>query len=76
MVQMIAQEILPSNSLMSTNSTSAESRIRRVIEDRHPARKGDLICITDADGTYPNDRIPALVRQMHDGGYDMIVGRA
>lgn len=36
--------------------------------------KGDLICITDADGTYPNDRIPALVRQMHDGGYDMIVG--
>ncbi len=24
----------------------------------------DLICITDADGTYPGDRIPGLVRQM------------
>lgn len=36
--------------------------------------KGDLICITDADGTYPNERIPALVHQMHDGGYDMIIG--
>ena len=36
--------------------------------------KGELICITDADGTYPNDRIPALVRQMNDHGCDMIVG--
>lgn len=34
----------------------------------------DLICITDADGTYPNERIPALSERLCDGGYDMVVG--
>jgi len=34
----------------------------------------DLICITDADGTYPNERIPDLVECILDDGYDMIVG--
>lgn len=37
---------------------------------RHAA--GELICITDADGTYPNDRIPELVALMDR--YDMVVG--
>ena len=32
----------------------------------------ELIAITDADGTYPADQIPVLVRQMP--GYDMVVG--
>jgi glycosyltransferase involved in cell wall biosynthesis len=32
----------------------------------------DLIAITDADGTYPADQIPVLVRQIP--GYDMVVG--
>jgi glycosyltransferase involved in cell wall biosynthesis len=32
------------------------------------------ICITDADGTYPNARIPELVAQLHEEGYDMVVG--
>ena len=32
----------------------------------------DIIVITDADGTYPNDRIPELVSHMKD--YDMVVG--
>ncbi len=36
------------------------------------ARYG-LICITDADGTYPNETIPTLVAQMAQG-YDMVVG--
>lgn len=36
--------------------------------------KYDLICITDADGTYPNDRIPELVNRLNEEGYDMIVG--
>lgn len=36
--------------------------------------KHDLICITDADGTYPNRRIPELSRRLHDEGYDMVVG--
>ncbi len=31
-----------------------------------------IICITDADGTYPNDRIPELLSGI--GRYDMVVG--
>ena len=34
----------------------------------------DLICIIDADGTYPNERIPDLVKRLVEGGYDMVVG--
>jgi glycosyltransferase involved in cell wall biosynthesis len=34
----------------------------------------ELICITDADGTYPNERIPDLVTHLREGGYDMVVG--
>ena len=34
--------------------------------------RGDVICITDADGTYPNDRIPELFGLMDR--YDMVVG--
>jgi glycosyltransferase involved in cell wall biosynthesis len=34
----------------------------------------DLICITDADGTYPNERIPALVEELVQNGCDMVVG--
>jgi len=33
-----------------------------------------LVCITDADGTYPSERIPDLVSRLVDGGYDMMVG--
>lgn len=33
-----------------------------------------LICITDADGTYPNESIPTLVNRLADGSYDMVVG--
>jgi len=36
------------------------------------AAKGDWIVITDADGTYPNDRIPDLLR--YAGEHDMVVG--
>ena len=34
----------------------------------------DLICITDADGTYPNECIPYLVERMLKGSYDMVIG--
>ena len=34
----------------------------------------DLICITDADGTYPNDRIPELTQRLLDNDLDMVVG--
>jgi len=33
-----------------------------------------FIAITDADGTYPNERLPELFRQALDEGYDMVVG--
>ena len=34
----------------------------------------ETVIITDADGTYPNNRIPDLVKHMEAGGYDMVVG--
>jgi len=36
--------------------------------------KYDLICITDADGTYPNERIPELVNILTENNSDMVVG--
>ncbi|MBZ0298875.1 MAG: glycosyltransferase family 2 protein [Anaerolineae bacterium] len=36
--------------------------------------RNDLICITDADGTYPNQRIPDLVSTLVEKEYDMVVG--
>lgn len=38
------------------------------------AAKYDIIVITDADGTYPNERIPELVRIALADDYDMVVG--
>ncbi len=38
------------------------------------AAQGPLIVITDADGTYPNERIPELVRYFTDTTSDMVVG--
>lgn len=35
--------------------------------------KGTYIVITDADGTYPNDRVPELVAKCAEG-WDMVVG--
>src|SRR5512143_1870743 len=37
------------------------------------AARGDVIVITDADGTYPISAIPGLVRLLEDEGYDMVV---
>lgn len=34
----------------------------------------DTIVITDADGTYPNERIPEFVKRKSDGGFHMVVG--
>jgi glycosyltransferase involved in cell wall biosynthesis len=34
----------------------------------------DLICIIDADGTYPSERIPDLIARLDEGRYDMVVG--
>lgn len=35
---------------------------------------GEIIVITDADGTYPNERIPDLVQTFEEGNFDMVVG--
>ena len=39
------------------------------------AANNEAICITDADGTYPNYRIPELFRIFSDGKFDMVVGK-
>lgn len=36
--------------------------------------RNDCIVITDADGTYPNERIPELVAMFEKGNFDMVVG--
>lgn len=38
------------------------------------AADADVIVITDADGTYPNERIPELYRRLVDEKADMVVG--
>jgi len=35
--------------------------------------KGKVIAITDADGTYPNDRIPEFYHQMQENSFEMLV---
>lgn len=34
----------------------------------------NILCITDADGTYPNERIPYLVERLDRHHFDMVVG--
>ncbi len=36
--------------------------------------KHNIICIVDADGTYPNESVPKLVQHLLEGDYDMVVG--
>lgn len=70
----------------STDGTAAAVEKAGVQVVRHRANRGygaslktgiraarsETIVITDADGTYPNERIPELVRTMAD--FDMVVG--
>ena len=37
------------------------------------SRYGNIV-ITDGDGTYPNERIPELIRTFEEGLFDMVVG--
>src|SRR3954464_10400859 len=69
----------------STDRTGAIARESGVIVIRHPAAGGygralkagiraakyDFIGITDADGTYPNRRLPELFRLVERDGFDM-----
>lgn len=46
----------------------------RSLKDGILKAKYDLIAITDADGTYPNDRLPDLYKLVAVDGFDMAVG--
>jgi len=72
----------------SQDGTAAVAEVAGFRVLRHPQNRGygaalktgirhaayDLIAITDADGTYPNERIPALYALAVVGEYDMVVG--
>jgi len=72
----------------STDGTSAALQGMDVVVVTHPENKGygaslktgirgaagEIIVITDADGTYPASEIPGLVSHLRDNGYDMAVG--
>lgn len=71
----------------STDETATAARAAGAVVVRHPANAGygaslksgiraasnDIIVITDADGTYPINRIPDLV-ETFEQGFDMVVG--
>lgn len=44
------------------------------LKDGIARAKYDLIAITDADGTYPNERLVELFALVHEEGFDMAVG--
>ncbi len=56
--------------LAHTRNLGYGAALKTAIRQAHYA----TICITDADGTYPNTRIPELVTKLHMEGYDMVVG--
>jgi glycosyltransferase involved in cell wall biosynthesis len=36
--------------------------------------RGDIVVMTDGDGTYPNHDVPRLLAAMEEKGYDMVIG--
>jgi len=38
------------------------------------AAQGQIVVMTDGDGTYPNQDIPRLLAEMEQKGYDMVIG--
>jgi polyisoprenyl-phosphate glycosyltransferase len=71
----------------STDRTGEIARLHGAVVVRHPANRGygrsvkdgvqyarsDVIVVSDADGTYPIDKIPELIKKF-DEGFDMVVG--
>jgi polyisoprenyl-phosphate glycosyltransferase len=45
----------------------------RSVKDAILQSPNDIIIVTDADGTYPNEKMPELLAKFHEG-FDMIVG--
>ena len=52
-----------------------QRRLRHGAADRHPGGQGEIVVWTDADMTYPNERIPELVQILEkDPTIDQVVG--
>lgn len=72
----------------STDKTSELAKEHGATVIEHPAPGGygkslkdgirscqyDLVAITDADGTYPNEQLVKLYQLVHEDGFDMAVG--
>jgi glycosyltransferase involved in cell wall biosynthesis len=81
-------EILCINDGSSDNSHEVLSKINGIRYIPHRTNKGygaslktglknakyEHICITDADGTYPNDMIPVLYNHLSENSLDMVIG--
>ncbi|MDZ7722075.1 MAG: glycosyltransferase family 2 protein [candidate division KSB1 bacterium] len=77
--------VVDDGSLDDTAKIASSCRVKLI---RHSRQKGygaalktailasssEIICITDADETYPNDKLPVMVNELADGVYDMVVG--
>jgi glycosyltransferase involved in cell wall biosynthesis len=83
-----AYEIIVVDDGSEDDTATIAGRFEEVTVLRHRSNRGygaalktgirhashDLICIVDADGTYPVDAAPDLVRRLVDGRFDMVVG--
>jgi len=83
----ITCEIIVVDDGSQDNTVSVLEQFKEIVILRHKGNRGygaalktgirhaknELICITDADGTYPNDQIPLIVKRI-DEGFDMVVG--
>ena len=81
-------EIIAVNDGSSDNSLDQLNLLQNIVIINHKSNKGygaslktglrnakyENICITDADGTYPNDRIPDLFKTLNQNRLDMVVG--
>jgi len=83
-----AYEIIVVDDGSRDGTASAVEKFEDIRLVKHPENRGygaslktgilhakyETICITDADKTYPNERIPDLIQKMRESGAAMVVG--